>query len=328
MPCPAKRGGKAGIVKKSSMADVARLAGVSTATVSHVINRSRFVSEEVTQQVEKAIRQLNYIPNQMARNLKTGRNHTVLFIVPDIANSFFATAIEAVESVLVAAGYRLVIANTKEDFAREAVHLQGAGNGTIDGLLLASTAGQWEQVAPLLPAGLPTVLVDRVFEHTGSSVSVDSAAALGQAVKSLAAQGHARIGFISGIARLSSTKERLAAYRQAMAACGLPVEDGFVQTGDSMRARGYGLKGRSSYSVFAWSARDSVVLAVILVFVAAVCFAMSCGYGEFSYYPAFSPLDLSPYAVALYAALTALAWLSTVIEIKENILWQSLRSKI
>ena len=101
-----------------------------------------------------------------------------------------------------------------------------------------------------------------------------------------------------------------------------------VETGDSMRARGYGLKGRSSYSVFAWSARDSVVLAVILVFVAAVCFAMSCGYGEFSYYPAFSPLDLSPYAVALYAALTALAWLSTVIEIKENILWQSLRSKI
>lgn len=101
--------------------------------------------------------------------------------------------------MLVAAGYRLVIANTKEDFAREAVHLQGAGNGTIDGLLLASTAGQWEQVAPLLPAGLPTVLVDRVFEHTGSSVSVDSAAALGQAVKALAAQGHARIGFFRAL---------------------------------------------------------------------------------------------------------------------------------
>lgn len=82
------------------MADVARLAGVSTATVSHVINRSRFVSDEVTQRVESAIRRLNYIPNQMARNLKTGRNHTVLFIVPDIANSFFSTAIEAVESVL------------------------------------------------------------------------------------------------------------------------------------------------------------------------------------------------------------------------------------
>ena len=79
------------------------------------------------------------------------------------------------------------------------------------------------------------MLVDRVFEHTGSSVSVDSAAALGQAVKALAAQGHARIGFISGIARLFSTKERLASYRQAVAACGLPVEDGFVQTGDSMR---------------------------------------------------------------------------------------------
>ena len=157
-------------MKKSSMADVARLAGVSTATVSHVINRSRFVSDEVTQRVESAIRRLNYIPNQMARNLKTGRNHTVLFIVPDIANSFFSTAIEAVESVLVGAGYRLVIANTKEDLARETVHLQGAGNGTIDGLLLASTAGRWEQISALLPAGLPTVLVDRVFSHAAAAL--------------------------------------------------------------------------------------------------------------------------------------------------------------
>lgn len=225
-------------MKKSSMADVARLAGVSTATVSHVINRSRFVSQEVTQKVEDAIRRLNYIPNQMARNLKTGRNQTVLFIVPDIANSFFSTAIEAVESVLMAAGYRLMIANTKENFERETVHLLGAGNGTIDGLLLASTAGQWEQVAPLLPAGLPAVLVDRVFPHAGSSVSVDSAAALNQAVEALAARGHVRIGFISGISRLSSTKERLAAYTQAMEGCGLPVESGFVQIGDSMRGSG------------------------------------------------------------------------------------------
>lgn len=183
------------------MADVARLAGVSTATVSHVINRSRFVSDEVTQRVESAIRRLNYIPNQMARNLKTGRNHTVLFIVPDIANSFFSTAIEAVESVLGGAGYRLVIANTKEDLARETVHLQGAGNGTIDGLLLASTAGRWEQISALLPAGLPTVLVDRVFPHAGSSVCVDSGGALRQAVETLAAQGHARIGFISGLGK-------------------------------------------------------------------------------------------------------------------------------
>ena len=87
----------------------------------------------------------------------------------------------------------------------------------------------------MLPAGLPTVLVDRVFPHAGSSVCVDSGGALRQAVETLAAQGHARIGFISGLARLSSTKERLAAYRQAMADCGLPVEEGFVQTGDSMR---------------------------------------------------------------------------------------------
>lgn len=221
-------------MKKSSMADVARLAGVSTATVSHVINHTRFVSDEVAKRVNLAIRELNYVPNQMARSLKAGRAHTVLFIVPDIANSFFATAIEAIESVLVRAGYRLVVANTKEDFSRETMHLQGAGNSMIDGLLLASTAERWEQVAPLLPPGLPTVLVDRVFDQRVSSVCVDCAPALSGAVQALAVRGHKRIGFISGISRLSSTKERLAAYRQAMARCGLPVEDGFVQIGNSM----------------------------------------------------------------------------------------------
>lgn len=221
-------------MKKSNMADVARLAGVSTATVSHVINHSRFVSDEVTQKVEDAIRRLNYIPNQMARNLKTGRNHTVLFIVPDIANSFFSTAIEAVENVLMTAGYRLIITNTKEDFTRESAHLQKSGNGIMDGLLLASTAEHWEQVVPLLPADLPTVLVDRVFPHTDNGISVDSENALKQAVKMLAAKGHTRIGFISGILRLSSTKERLTAYKQAMSECGLPVENGFIQIGDSM----------------------------------------------------------------------------------------------
>lgn len=217
------------------MADVARLAGVSTATVSHVINHTRFVSDEVAQRVNEAIKRLNYVPNQMARSLKAGRTHTVLFVVPDIANSFFATAIEAIESVLVQAGYRLVVANTKEDFSRETMHLQGTGNSMIDGLLLASTAQHWSQVEPLLPQGLPVVLVDRTLEGAVSSVCADCGAALRQAVEALAARGHRRIGFISGISRLSSTRERLAAYLQAMEECSLPVEEGFVQIGNSMR---------------------------------------------------------------------------------------------
>lgn len=222
-------------MKRSSMADVARLAGVSTATVSHVINRSRFVSPEVTKRVTDAIQALNYVPNQIARNLKTGHNNTVLFVLPDITNSYFATAIEAVEGVLMAANYRLVIANTKENFARETVHLQSTANSTVDGLILASTAECWEQASALIPAGLPTVLVDRVFGTGKSSVSSDSSGALQRAVELLAGDGHRRIGFISGIARLSSTRERLHAYQEAMARCGLPIEDGFIQPGDSMR---------------------------------------------------------------------------------------------
>ncbi len=221
-------------MKKSSMVDVAKRAGVSTATVSHVINGTRYVSEEVTRRVNQAIEELNYVPNQVARNLKAGKNHTVMFIAPDISNGFYSSVIEGAEGVLAAAGYRLVIANTKEDILREKLHLQGAGNGTVDGLLLASTATNWETVCADVPKGLPMVLVERTFPNVDTSiVCEDCGQALYYAVSALAKAGHTRIGFISGLPYVSSTRERLAAFRCAMEVCGLSVERGFIQQGGS-----------------------------------------------------------------------------------------------
>lgn len=222
--------------KRSSMADVARLAGVSTATVSHVLNGTRFVSAQMADRVRTAMQQLDYRPNQSARTLRTGRTNTVFFVVPDISNGYFSTAIEAVETVLADAGYRLLIANTKENFEQELIHLQQINNGLADGILLASTAQNWEVLRVALPATLPIVLVDRDFtQNRISSVSVDTTAALYEAVCALTKAGHRRIGYIAGIPRLSSSKERLQAYCRAMKDCCLPIEEGFVQTGDSMR---------------------------------------------------------------------------------------------
>ena len=220
---------------KVTISDVARLAGVSTATVSHTINSTRYVSEETKARVYQAIRQLGYTPDASARSFRTGKKQTIGFIVPDISNKFFGTIIESAENHLSAQGYHLIIANTKENMEREETNLRLLTAGLVDGLLVASTMDSFARLESLLPAGFPVVLVDRTFgSQKYSSVSVSNFQPIYRSVCRLAGRGKRRIGIVGGLPRLSTTKERIAAYRAAMADCGLPQEEELVVFGDSM----------------------------------------------------------------------------------------------
>ena len=220
---------------KVTISDVARLAGVSTATVSHTINNTRYVSSETKEKVYKAISELGYTPDASARSFRTGKKKTVGFIVPDISNKFFGTMIESVENYLSAHGYHLIIANTKEDAAREETNLRLLTAGLVDGLLVASTMEDFERFDSLIPTGFPVVLVDRTFDNkTYSSICVSNFQPIYRSVCRLAGKGAKRIGIVGGLPRLSSTKERISAYKEAMADCGLPVEDALIRYGNSM----------------------------------------------------------------------------------------------
>lgn len=220
---------------KITISDVARLAGVSTATVSHTINNTRYVSAETKDKVYKAISELGYTPDASARSFRTGKKKTVGFIVPDISNKFFGTMIESVENYLSAHGYHLIISNTKEDAAREATNLRLLTAGLVDGLLVASTMEDFDRFAALIPAGFPVVLVDRVFEtKTFSSICVSNFQPIYRSVCRLAGRGAKRIGIVGGLPRLSSTRERISAYKEAMADCGLPVDENLILYGNSM----------------------------------------------------------------------------------------------
>ena len=220
---------------KVTISDVARLAGVSTATVSHTINSTRYVSEETKEKVFRAIAELGYTPDASARSFRTGKKKTVGFIVPDISNKFFGTMIESVENYLSAHGYHLIIANTKEDAAREETNLRLLTAGLVDGLLVASTMEDFERFDSLIPTGFPVVLVDRTFDNkTYSSICVSNFQPIYRSVCRLAGKGAKRIGIVGGLPRLSSTKERISAYKEAMADCGLPVEDALIRYGNSM----------------------------------------------------------------------------------------------
>ena len=160
---------------KVTISDVARLAGVSTATVSHTINNTRYVSDETKEKVYQAIAELGYTPDASARSFRTGKKKTVGFIVPDISNKFFGTMIESVENYLSAQGYHLVIANTKEDADREETNIRLLTAGLVDGLLVASTMDDFERFDELIPAGFTVVLVDGTFEtKKNSSICVSN----------------------------------------------------------------------------------------------------------------------------------------------------------
>ena len=220
---------------KVTISDVARLAGVSTATVSHTINSTRYVSEETKEKVFKAIAELGYTPDASARSFRTGKKKTVGFIVPDISNKFFGTMIESVENYLSAHGYHLIIANTKENMEREEKNIRLLSAGLVDGLLIASTMDDFARLDNLIPAGFPVVLVDRTFEAKKySSICVSNFQPIYRSICRLAGKGAKRVGIIGGLPRLSSTEERISAYRQAVADCGLAQEEALIRYGDSM----------------------------------------------------------------------------------------------
>ena len=220
---------------KVTISDVARLAGVSTATVSHTINNTRYVSGETKEKVYQAIAELGYTPDASARSFRTGKKKTIGFIVPDISNKFSATMIEAVEHQLSARGYHLIIANTKENMEREENTIRLLTAGLVDGLLIASTIDDFARFDSLIPAGFPVVLVDRTFEEKKySSICVSNFQPIYRSVCRLAGKGVRRVGIIGGLPRLSTTKERILAHQQAVADCGLEQEEGLIQYGDSM----------------------------------------------------------------------------------------------
>lgn len=214
---------------------MASLAGVSISTVSNVVNRSRPVSDEARARVEKAIDTLNYIPDISAQAIKTGRKRCIGFVVPDIANMFFASMIEAIEDTLAAKGYNLIVVNTKETPAREVDAIRTLTSGLVDALIIAPTNHDKEVFETYIPASFPVILVDRrIPEYERDMILISSHSAVYEGVTRLIEMGHTKIGYIAGMRHLSTTVERLGAYKSALHDRGLKPDEGMVRYANSM----------------------------------------------------------------------------------------------
>ncbi len=217
---------------KATMKEVAARAGVSVATVSHVINESGLVKEETKQRVVEAIRDLNYSPNIMARTFKTGKKNTMGFIVPDIGSNFFASIIEEIENVLAQSSYKLIVANTREDTKREVETIRMMTSGLVDGLIISSAFTDFDLLKEYLPKknNFPVIFVGReTLNCTFDSVTISDYSATRQSVEHLIQKGHKRIGYVSGLKYLSPIRERLRAYCDVLEENHIPFDQAIVR---------------------------------------------------------------------------------------------------
>ncbi|WP_418305589.1 ribose operon transcriptional repressor RbsR [Pantoea vagans] len=225
----------------STMKDVARLAGVSTSTVSHVINKNRFVSEGVREKVEQAIRHLNYAPSALARSLKINQTHTIGMLLTTSSNPFYAEVVRGVEESCYQRGYSLILCNTAGDEERMNRSLETLMQKRVDGLLIMCTESHLPSVDILnrYPS-IPAVMMDWApFEGRGDIIQ-DNALLGGElATQHLIDSGYTRIACIAGPQDKTPARMRLEGYRNAMTKSGLEILPGYIVNGDFEFQGGY-----------------------------------------------------------------------------------------
>ncbi len=216
------------------MKDVARLAGVSTSTVSHVINKDRFVSDAIRVRVEDAVRTLNYAPSALARSLKLNQTRTIGMLITASSNPFYSELVRGVERSCFERGYSLVLCNTEGDEQRMNRNLETLLQKRVDGLLLLCT--ETHQPSPAImtryPA-IPTVMMDWSPFDGDSDVIQDNSLLGGDiATRHLIEKGFTRIACVTGPLDKTPARLRLEGYRTAMQRAGLTVPEGYEVIGD------------------------------------------------------------------------------------------------
>lgn len=233
----------------ATMRDVARLAGVSIATVSAVINNKGVVSEALTQRVRGSMEALDYEPDHVARSLKVGRTNVIGMVVPDVTNPFFTEMMRGVEEAARRQGYSVILCDSSEDSSQEERHLRTLSLRRVDGLLLAQTVSDGGYPRAVRRRS-PTVLVDSLplgstfldgapSGNGPDAVVIDNIGAAYEATRHLIDLGHRRIAIIAGSLKRSVGYERLEGYRRAMQEARLLVSDEYVARGDFQVEAGY-----------------------------------------------------------------------------------------
>ena len=216
------------------MEDVAKRARVSTSTVSHVLNGTRKVSAKTVEAVQRAVQELGYVPNTLARSLARSRTNTIGVAISALSNHYFSETVHAIETECARHGIMMLFVDTHDDPAQELRVVQALHHRRVDGILLApSSDPQQAALAYLRSNAIPSVLVDRMAVEGFDQVGVENRQSTAELVTHLIGHGHRRIGMIAGHRGLSTTEERIEGYRQALVEADLPWDPQLLIDGES-----------------------------------------------------------------------------------------------
>jgi LacI family transcriptional regulator, galactose operon repressor len=223
-----------------TLRDVAARAGVSPMTVSRVINNSPRVTADTRRRVEAAIVELHYVPNRLARGLIRRKTGTLALLVPDLANPFFTLIVQAAEDVAWRAGYHVILCDTRAELEREREYLEDMVEFQVEGVLVAPVSDRSRSNLRILARNnTPYVLIDRsIAGFEADLVQGDSVAGARLIVDHLIALGHRRIAAITETLEVSTSRERLQGYRDALAATTIEERVEYFVQASAVDARG------------------------------------------------------------------------------------------
>jgi LacI family transcriptional regulator len=216
-----------------TMKDVAELADVSTTTVSHVVNNTRYVSELTREKVEDAMQTLGYRPNYLARSLRSGETKTIGLLVPDASNPYFAEIARQIEDLGYGKGYSVILGNSDNNSYKQANYINTFIAKKVDGVILISTGSKTSELQPLIDNDIPIVLADRdVSRPCADVVLLDNVRAAYEATRYLIELGHECIACITGQKDLFASTQRVKGYKKALTEFNIPIRDNLIEMGD------------------------------------------------------------------------------------------------
>jgi DNA-binding LacI/PurR family transcriptional regulator len=258
------------------MRDIARLAGVSSATVSRVINGSGLVRTETVERVRKVIKEVKFFPNNSATTLKYGRSSTYGLIIPDITNPFFSEFIKCFEGIVVRNDQEMLMATTDFHSARMQQSIRRMLIRKVDGVALLTSEIETESFENLIQNRVPVVTMDRGHIGNGlSDVAINNKSGMDQALQHLKDFNHKKVGYIGGFAGLTISNHRVEAFRRALKRVDIVPRDEYIKIGN------YRISGGMTAMTELMSLKDrptAVLAANDLTAIGGVCAAMQMGF--------------------------------------------------
>jgi len=217
----------------TNIKDVAKRANVSITTVSHIINQTRYVSDELTERVNKAMEELDYHPNSLARGLRSGKTKTIGLVIPDISNQFFAEISRKIEDKGFEHGYSVILCNTDDNPQKEKTYIDVLIAKKVEGIIFISTVVESNNLQKTLEFNIPIIVVDRDIKDINSDiVLVDNNVGGYEATRYLIQLGHRRIACIEGPSPITPSSQRVGGYRKALQEARIPVDEDLIIAGD------------------------------------------------------------------------------------------------